>query len=163
VLITVVSGLLFRSAPLGLITAVPIALATAVNFGVLGWFGIALGVTTAMCSSVGIGIGVDFAIHFVSRYRRALAQGETPDAALHTTVASAGTAILYNALVIVAGFLVMVSSGFMPNRTFGWLVSLAMIVCFTATVTTMAALLLRYGRRQAAPSKPVADPGALAA
>jgi predicted RND superfamily exporter protein len=149
VLVVLVSVVLFRSPVLGLITAVPVVLATIVNFGFLGWWGIALGVTTAMCSSVGIGIGVDFAIHFVSRYSRALAQGEGPDQALATTVGSAGTAILYNAVVVIAGFLVLVASGFMPNRTFGWLVSLAMFVCVLATLTTMAALLLMWARRAA--------------
>jgi predicted RND superfamily exporter protein len=141
VLIVVVSAMLFRSVPLGLIAAVPVVIATIVNFAVLGWFSVPLGVTTAMCSSVGIGIGVDFAIHFISRYRRAHALGETPEGAMASTVAGAGTAILYNALVVVAGFLVLSTSDFLPNQTFGWLISLVMVVCLVTTLTTMASLL----------------------
>ena len=54
---------------------------------------------------------------------------------------SAGVAILYNALVIIAGFMVMTTSGYLPPKAMGWLVSLNMLVCFLATTTTLAALL----------------------
>ena len=54
-----------RSLTAGLFTVLPVAVATVLNFGMLGWFDEPLGVTTALLSSMGIGIGVDYAIHFV--------------------------------------------------------------------------------------------------
>ena len=116
----------------------PIPAATVLNFGMLGWTGAPLGVTTALMSSMGIGIGVDYAIHFVLRYQRARLAGQSADEAMHTTLGTSGVAILYNALVVIAGFMVLTPSTFLPNVALGWLVSFNMFVCFVCTVTMMA-------------------------
>ena len=46
-----------------------IAVTSAVNFGLMGLSGIALSTTTALISSIAIGIGIDYAIHFIERYK----------------------------------------------------------------------------------------------
>jgi predicted RND superfamily exporter protein len=52
-----------------------------------------------------------------------------------------GRAILFNAVVVIAGFLVLLFSVFPPNRTLGALVSLNMFTSFLGTVTVMFLLL----------------------
>jgi predicted RND superfamily exporter protein len=121
----------------------PVAVATLLNFGLMGWFHVRLGVTTALLSSMGIGIGVDYAIHFVFRYRRGRRGGLTREETMRDTLSTSGVAIFYNALVVLAGFLVLAASAFPPNRVLGLLVSLNMFVCFLGTVTLLAAALHR--------------------
>ena len=121
----------------------PVAVATLLNFGLMGWFDVSLSVTTALLSSMGIGIGVDYAIHFVFRYRRGRLSGLTREETMHETLSTSGVAIFYNAMVVLAGFLVLATSEFPPNRSLGVLVSL-----------NMAGVLPRNGdpaRRGAAP------------
>lgn len=141
VLITLVTGLLCGAAVAGVFVVAPVAMAIALNFGALGWFGIPLGATTAMVSSIGIGIGVDYAIHFLLRYRAMRREGVASDAAVHETLSTAGVAIFYNAVVVLAGFLVLASSQFPPQRAMGLLVAMNMLVCFLGAVTVMATLL----------------------
>ena len=62
---------------------------------------------------------------------------------MRETLSTAGVAIFYNALVVLAGFLVLTASEFPPNRVLGLLVSLNMLVCFLGTVTLLAAVLHR--------------------
>ena len=128
----------------GLLTVLPVAVATALNFGLLGWSGEPLGVTTALMSSMALGIGVDYAIHFVLRYQRTRQEGLAPEAAMRETLSTSGVAIFYNALVVLAGFLVLTTSEFPVNRVLGTLVSFNMLVCFLATVTVLAAALHRF-------------------
>jgi predicted RND superfamily exporter protein len=52
-----------------------------------------------------------------------------------------GRAILFNAVVVIAGFLVLLFSVFPPNRELGALVSLNMFVSFIGTLTIMLILL----------------------
>jgi uncharacterized membrane protein YdfJ with MMPL/SSD domain len=54
----------------GLLSIIPSATAVLVNFAFMGWVGMPLGVATSMFSAMTIGIGVDYAIHLQSRYRR---------------------------------------------------------------------------------------------
>jgi hypothetical protein len=141
--VMLLAALMSRSLVAGLFTLLPVAVATVLNFGLMGWFHVPLGVTTALLSSMGIGIGVDYAIHFVFRYRRGRLGGLTREETMHETLSTSGVAIFYNALVVLAGFLVLATSEFPPNRQLGVLVSLNMAVCFLGTVTLLAAALHR--------------------
>ena len=143
VLVFLLAAALGRSFAAGAFTVLPVAIATILNFGLMGWFGVRLGVTTALLSSMGIGIGVDYAIHFVFRYRMDRFSGMSAEAAMRETLSTAGVAIFYNAIVVLAGFLVLATSEFPPNRSLGVLVSINMFVCLLGTVTLLAALLHR--------------------
>jgi predicted RND superfamily exporter protein len=142
-LVVVATGIMLGSIAGGLLAALPVFIATVLNIGMLGWLGVPLGVTTALMSSLGIGIGIDYAIHFIVRYRTACRGGAAPEAAMHLALGTSGVAILYNAAVVVAGFLVLATSQFYPNRSLGYLVSFNMLVCFAGTITLLAALLYR--------------------
>jgi predicted RND superfamily exporter protein len=143
VVVTLLAALMCRSMTAGLFTVMPVAVATVLNFGLMGWFGVTLDVATALLSSMGIGIGVDYAIHFVFRYRRDRLASMPPEDAMRETLSTSGVAIFYNAMVVLAGFLVLATSAFPPNRALGVLVSVNMLVCFLGTVTLLASALHR--------------------
>jgi predicted RND superfamily exporter protein len=143
VVVALLAALMSRSFVAGLFTVIPVAVATVLNFGLMGWFGVDLDVATALLSSMGIGIGVDYAIHFVFRYQRDRLASMPPEAAMHETLSTSGVAIFYNAMTVLAGFLVLATSEFPPNRALGVLVSVNMLVCFLGTVTLLAAALHR--------------------
>jgi hypothetical protein len=125
-----------RSVRMSLIAVVPIFLCLAVNFGFMGYAGMTLNTATALVSSIGIGIGVDFSIHFITWYRRELMVDLNILAAVDRTILHKGRAIVYNWLVIVGGFLVLVGSKMGPMHDFGLLTA----VCLT--VTAMGALIV---------------------
>jgi hypothetical protein len=56
-------------------------------------------------------------------------------------MAHSGRAISFNAVVVIAGFMVLIFSVFPPNRELGFLVSLNMFVSFIGTITIMLILL----------------------
>ena len=117
---------MFKNFKLGLIGAVPIAVTALISFGVMGFLDIPLSTTTALLSSIAIGIGIDYAVHFIEQYRtNALKYGDKLVVA-HKTMAHSGRAISFNAIVVIAGFLVLLFSVFPPNRELGALVSLNM-------------------------------------
>jgi len=142
-IVILLTAIMNRSFTAGLFTVIPVAVATVLNFGLLGWLEEPLSVTTGLLSSMGIGIGVDYAIHFVFRYRQGRRAGLAPEAVMRDTLKTSGVAIFYNALVVLAGFLVLATSEFPPNHVLGLLVSLNMFVCFVGTVTLLAAALHR--------------------
>ena len=88
-----------------------------------------------------MGIGIDYAIHFVFRYRRDRLASMPPEQAMRETLSTSGVAIFYNAVVVMAGFLVLAASSFPPNRILGILVAQNMFVCLLGTVTLLAAAL----------------------
>lgn len=124
----------------------PVVAAAWVVFGGMGYAGLPLGVATSMFAALAIGVGVDFGLHFQHAFRRARAT-EDPEPALRTAFATAGRALRLNALVLVAGFLVLTRSALLPNRSLGWLLAAVIASAYWMTVSLLPYFLA--GRREA--------------
>lgn len=145
--VALIVSLLMRSLALGLLSMVPLFFTVVINFGIMGFARLPLDAVTSMISSVAIGIGVDYAIHYISRYRWEAANGLDSAEALKRTSASAGRSIVFNAVALVVGFLVLVCSHFRAIAVFGMLVSAAMIVSSMAALLVIPLVLKNLAKR----------------
>lgn len=136
--------IMFRSVKAGLIGSVPILITAILSFGIMGLFNIPLSTTTALLSSIAIGIGIDYAIHFLQYYRLNLQHSRLKVTAIYRTMNQTGKAIMFNAIVVISGFLVLTFSVFPPNRALGALVSLNMFTSLLGTLTIMMILVFSY-------------------
>ncbi|MDZ7859191.1 MAG: MMPL family transporter [Candidatus Krumholzibacteriota bacterium] len=140
-IVVLLLSLMFKNAMAGIIGSVPITITAVISFGVMGLLNIPLSTTTALLSSIAIGIGIDYAVHFIERYKIYAAETGDPQLTGHKTMQHSGRAIVFNALVVISGFLVLLTSVFPPNRALGALVSMNMFTSFLGTVTVMYLLL----------------------
>ncbi len=140
-IVIILITIMFKNFIIGLIASVPILVTTLVNFGTMGLLNIPLGPTTALISSIAVGIGIDYAIHFIDRYKEYAAETGDKQKTAKMTMYNTGRAILFNAVVVISGFLVLLFSIFPPNRQLGALVSLNMFSSFVGTLTIMFLLL----------------------
>lgn len=140
-IVIVLLSLMFKNFKIGLIGAVPITITALISFGIMGFLNIPLNSTTALLSSIAIGIGIDYAVHFIEQYKNNAAQTDDKLKATQITMAHSGRAISFNAIVVIAGFMVLMFSVFPPNRELGALVSLNMFTSFVGTLTIMVVLL----------------------
>ncbi len=141
IIVIILLSLMFKNYKIGLIGAVPITITALISFGIMGFLDIPLNTTTALLSSIAIGIGIDYAVHFIEQYRTNALKSDDMLLVAQKTMAHSGRAISYNAIVVIAGFLVLLFSVFPPNRELGALVSLNMFTSFVGTVTVMLVLL----------------------
>ncbi len=141
-LVFLLVGAAFRSVGAGLWSVVPLGVAIPVLFGLMGLFGIELNVVTAMLSSIMIGVGVDYTIHFLWRYRNLRFDGADPEAAVRETLTTTGRGIVFNALSVVAGFAVLLVSNFLPVKFFGFLVVVTITACLVGALVLLPAICL---------------------
>lgn len=128
--------LVFRSIKFGLIGTLPLFYTILCNFAMMGFMGITLNIGTALISSVVIGIGVDYSIHYISSIRKGLRRGLSTEKAIEYSSKTSGRAIFMNALTVAVGFLALLSSDFKPLMTLGWMIFVAM------TLSAFCALVL---------------------
>ncbi|MCC6303345.1 MAG: MMPL family transporter [Gammaproteobacteria bacterium] len=147
VMILVIAALLFRSLLTGVYTVIPVSLTTLFIAGIAGWAGIPLDVSTALAAGVAVGIGVDYAIHFIFRYRDESRSGNGDALAVtQATMRSVGRVIIFNAAVVSIGFAMLFFSRFPPHVKLGYFVVAYMLLsCIMALVTLP---LLHYFRQQ---------------
>ena len=157
------TALMFRSWVAGLINVIPISMVMVFSFGLLGLLNIPLEVGKSLTASMVIGIGIDYTIHFLNKYRIKVRAGLTdPEDITAATMATSGKAIFFNALVVTAGFLVFLTSNFRPNFYLGAMLALNMSACLLVSMTVLPAMLNTWKPRfvyaGTAPATPDAEP-----
>jgi predicted RND superfamily exporter protein len=141
--IWLLAALIFRSPAAGFFGIVTTAVGLTLNFGVMGWLGIPLDIATTLISSIAIGIGVDDAMHYLLRMRRAVRAGETDHSrAMAVTIREAGRAIVFTSATMVLGFSIFTVASFRPVVYFGGLTALSMITTSVAALFIVPVLLL---------------------
>jgi len=133
VILLFVMSIAFRSVITAAKGILPALLMLALAVGVMGALEIPIDMTTSMIAAIAIGIGVDYAIHFLWRRRR---RGET----LAQTTAGVGPSIISNAVQVAAGFAVLCISDMVPMQRFGMLVAMTMVLTAAATFVMLPAL-----------------------
>lgn len=137
----VVSALLLHSLLAGLLVAVPLALAVAVNFGVMGLLGLPLDSMTSVISAMAVGIGADYAMYYLFRVREERARAASLLAAQEQALATSGKAILFVSTAVAAGYATLCCSGFRVHVELGGLVALAMVTSSLGALVLLPALL----------------------
>jgi predicted RND superfamily exporter protein len=129
-------------------------LAMILLFGWMGYLGIRLDVATALLSSIMIGVGVDYTIHFLWRYRAEKQEGLKSTAAIKKTLLTTGRGITFNALSVVLGFSALPFSVFPTLRFFGFLVMVSIMACLVGALVIIPALVLVFRPAFLEPGKP---------
>ncbi len=143
-IIIVLMSVVFRSLSAGIISAVPLFFALILLFGIMGYFGLNLDIATALLSSIMIGVGVDYTIHFLWRYRDEKMQGLSDNEAVVKSLTTTGRGIAFNALSVIIGFSVLPFSAFAPIRFFGYLVIISIFTCLAGALVIVPALVLLF-------------------
>jgi len=137
-------ALIFRSVSRGLMGMIPLVFTVLFNFGVMGFFGVHLDIGTALVSSIVIGIGVDYSIHYLSSMFHELADGTELHDAISNTVRRSGKAITSNAVTVGFGFLALSVSEFLPLVTLSWMIWLTLNISALATMILIPALAVTW-------------------
>ena len=127
-LISVLMLFLAGSLRLGIAACIANILPLATTVGMLSLVGTTLDLSIMVSCCVAMGIIVDDTIHFVTKYRRLRAKGESHDDAIIGTVLEAGKAMIFTTIVLVAGVGLFIFTDFATNRNFGITVSIMLTV-----------------------------------
>src|SRR5581483_9244124 len=116
----------------------------AIAFGILDFFSHAFTVPTFamdLTAMIGIGVGIDYALFVVTRYRQALHGGMSAEDAVVTAIATSGRAVLFAGTTVVISLLGMflLGVGFVVGLALGAIA--AVVLVMTGAVTLIPALL----------------------
>jgi predicted RND superfamily exporter protein len=137
----VIMSISYKSLAAGGIAIIPLSILILANFAAMGFLKIKLNLATAMISSVSIGVGIDYTIHFIEAYKREYKTSGGKGDFLRQAYYVSGTAILVDTLSVGLGFAVLWFSNFIVLRDFGLLVCLAMMISALSGLVIVPALL----------------------
>ena len=137
--IFITASIFFKSWKYGTMSIIPLTAAVALNFGLMGWFGIELTHLTALLSSIIIGVGVDFSIHYISEFRRFLKTTDKENVS-KKCLDNVGYPIILDAWSNM-GFGALLLSSIIPLGQIGGLMVFAMLSTSIGALTLLAPML----------------------
>lgn len=149
-LVGLMCALLMRSWTEGLLCMVPVAVGVICVFGLMGALGIWLSIATSMFASIGIGLGVDFAIHTLHAVRHGRALGHAGTALSRFVLGDVGRPLTANAVVLTLGFSVTLLSSIPSLRSFGLLVGATVCASYLSAILIIPALYALATQRRPA-------------
>lgn len=141
ILVGLMTSLLLRSFERGIIAIIPIGVTVILLFGAMGVTGIPLDIATVLTGSVTIGIGIDYAIHFISRFQGEYTKGTDVNKSIDRAINISGKAIVINMASVSIGFAILMFSRLLPLQRLGFLIAVTMIVAGMATLTLLPLVL----------------------
>lgn len=147
--IGLVMWVVLRSFKLALLFLLPNLYPIVLNFGLMGYTGVALDTGTALIASAAFGIVVDDTVHFMVDYRERRRAGSAVEPAVLAVMQDKGEAVLTSFLVLTLGFGVLMLSRFVPIFHFGLLNVFVLVSGVLADVFLLPAWLLFWSRTPA--------------
>jgi predicted RND superfamily exporter protein len=108
----VLGTIVFRSLAGGLFVVTPLVAVALANFGVMGWLDTPLDISAMISAALAIGIGADYEIYLLYRFREELARTGDVLAATRDSLLTSGKAVLFVAISIIGGYAVLQFSDF---------------------------------------------------
>nr|MCS5615181.1 MMPL family transporter [Candidatus Neomarinimicrobiota bacterium] len=138
IVIGILASIFFKRILWGMLAVIPLTSAVIINFGFMGYFGIELSHITAILSSIIIGVGVDFAVHYIAQFRR-LSRTIDANKLSREVIDDVGYPIILDAASNM-GFGALLFSTFVPIQYIGGLTVFAMVSTSIGTLTVLSAL-----------------------
>jgi len=137
----------FRSFTFGALAMVPLSGSIILTYGLVGWLGKDYNMPIAVCAALTLGLGIDFAIHFLQRFKSHVLESRNVEATIRYMFGEPGRAIARNAIIITIGFLPLTLSTLSPYITVGLFFASLMTFCTLATLFVLPAALRFVGNR----------------
>ncbi|MGZ3099033.1 MMPL family transporter [Streptomyces sp. H72] len=123
-------------------------LSMGVAYGLNQWFGTSVsGQSTGIMTILVFGVGTDYALLLVSRYREELRRVERPHDAMLAALRGCGPAVLASSGTVAAGLLCLLAADLNSSRGMGPLGTVGVLCALAAMLTLLPALLVLLGRR----------------
>ena len=147
-LISLLMALLFSSFRMILVSMVPNIIPLIITAAIMGFSGIPIKPSTIIVFSIALGISVDNAIQYLSRYRHELkaTNGNIKQSAL-SALQEAGFSMIYTSIVLVLGFSVFIVSAFGGTQALGILISTTLLIAMFFNIMVLPSLLLTLDKR----------------
>jgi predicted RND superfamily exporter protein len=137
--IFVLHSVTYQSVPSGFIILLQISTATMFSLAYMAIRNVGLNINTLPVQSVGVGIGVDYAIYIVDRIRQECADTADLDEAVRRAVRTTGMAVTFTATTILAGIFLWSFSNLRFQAEMAQLLSILMVINMMGAITMVPA------------------------
>ncbi len=146
VLISALLIFALRSFKLGLISLVPNIAPALIGFGIWALVSGEINLGLSVVVTLTLGVVVDDAVHFLSKYQHARKDGHSAEQAVRYAFRTVGRALWITTVVLVAGFSVLAMSSFRLNADMGQLSAIVIFIALVVDFIFLPTLLMLFDK-----------------
>jgi len=136
----VCTAVVFRSVAAGLIVLVPLLFGNIITFAVMALSGVGLFIYTLPISALGIGVGIDYSLYILTRMKHELHSGPLETAYI-TTFRTAGRAVVFTALTVTTGVIMLYISEMRFQAILGVMLGIIMMANMVSALFVLPSLI----------------------
>ena len=141
--ITLLLVLLLSSARMVIVSLIPNILPLVMTAALMGYFGVPIKPSTILIFSIALGISIDNAIQYLSRYRSQLHQTNwNIKKSVLIALRETGYSMIYSSTVLFLGFAIFILSSFGGTQAMGFLISFTLLMGIFSNLFLLPSLLL---------------------
>jgi uncharacterized membrane protein YdfJ with MMPL/SSD domain len=121
-----------------------------IGLSLIGLLGHVAGVPTigpTLATMIGLGVGIDYALFLLTRFRSYRAEGRPVEASIAMAVATSGSAIVFAGSTVVVALLILMVAGIPLVTSLGYAAAVAVVTAVLAAITLLPAILAVLGTR----------------
>ncbi len=141
VFVFIITALIFVSFTTAFVPIIVVTISVLWLYGVMGFFGLPISTLAGGVAAMVIGIGIDYAIHIINRFRNEKKNVSIPDA-IANAVSHTGYALFGAAIATVLAFLAFLVGSMPEMGRFGLLMAIGVSLSFILAIFGLPALLV---------------------
>jgi predicted RND superfamily exporter protein len=147
-IISLLMLLMFSSVKMVGISMIPNLIPQILTAAMMGYIGISIKPSTVLIFSIALGISVDNAILYLSRYRYQLKHNKTNiQECVISALKETGYSMIYSSSVLFLGFSIFIFSTFGGTQAVGYLISFTMLAAMMCNLFLLPSMLLSFGKK----------------
>ena len=155
-ILSIIFSLLWGTTPffIATVTTGPILVVIIWLYAMVSLAGYGLNMVTVAIAAMSLGVGIDYVIHFIERYREEREEGSTPEVSIAAVGGASGLALFGSAISDMAGFMVINQSKMGFFSTFGLFCAIMIGLSLLASMVLTPAVLGLLHRKPLSQSTP---------
>lgn len=147
IVISLLMALLFSTLRMILVSLFPNLIPQLITAGLMGFLAVTIKPSTVLIFSIALGISIDNAIQYLSRYRLHLRQSNhnINESAIES-LKETGFSIIYSSIVLFFGFGIFVMSSFGGTQALGYLIAITLLMALLCNLFLLPSLLISLSK-----------------
>ena len=140
--------LVYRKLALGLMPLIPVVFSTVWILGFMYVLGYSINILTVTVTSLGIGMGIDYAVHVSERFQEELKKNNGVHRSVKETIGNLWRPLSISSMTTVAGFSVLLLTPMPIMAQYGIICALSLISSYTAAMFVLPVILVFWAERR---------------
>lgn len=141
-LVFTATAIIFGALTSAFVPILIVTISVSILYGIMGYVGLPISTLAGGVAAMVIGIGIDYAIYMMNKFKNTRKEGKSIDESIETAMTDTGTALTGAAIATILAFLAFLLGSMPEMNRFGILMAIGVGIAFVLSLFGLPAILI---------------------